>query len=60
VYPQKGIDPLDFLGADFEHKYIQPMDSELFDENTKAAIKFCKENPDFKLSIQAHKYLVIP
>ena len=60
VYPQNGIDPLDFSDWDFRFKYIQPMDSELSEENTKASIKFCKEHPEFKLSIQTHKYLDIP
>ena len=60
VYPQAGIDPLDFKDWDFQFKYIQPMDSELSEENTKAAIKFCKEHPEYKLSIQTHKYLDIP
>jgi len=60
VYPQKGIDPLDFNDWNFNHKYIQPMDSEKSEENTKAAIKFCKQHPEYKLSIQAHKYLDIP
>ena len=60
VYPQAGIDPLKFIDWDFDHKYIQPMDSEEGEENTRAAIKFCKENPQFKLSIQTHKYLDIP
>ena len=60
VYPQAGIDPLDFKDWDFQFKYIQPMDSELSEENTKASIKFCKEHPEYKLSIQTHKYLDIP
>ncbi len=60
VYPQAGIDPLNFEDWDYTHKFIQPMDSELVEENTKAAIKFCKEHPEYKLSIQTHKYLDIP
>lgn len=60
VYPQTGIDPLTFQDWKFLHKYIQPMDSEMAEENTKAAIKFCKEHPEYKLSIQTHKYLDIP
>lgn len=60
VYPQNGIDPLDFDKDVYGHKYIQPMDSEKGEENTQAAIKFCKAHPQFKLSIQSHKYLDIP
>jgi len=36
------------------------MDSETQEENMRAAIKFCKENPEYRLSIQTHKYLDIP
>jgi len=60
IYPQEGIDPLDFIGYDYEHLYIQPMDNPLRDENTIQAIEFCKQNPKYKLSIQSHKYLNIP
>lgn len=60
VYPQAGINPLDFSDWAFSHKFIQPMDSEQAEENTRAAIKFCKTHPEFKLSIQTHKYLDIP
>jgi 7-carboxy-7-deazaguanine synthase len=60
VYPQQDINPLDFKSWDFEYKFIQPMDSETQEENMRAAIKFCKENPEYRLSIQTHKYLDIP
>jgi len=60
IYPQEGIDPLDFIGYDYEHLYIQPMDNPLRDENTIQAIEFCKQYPKYKLSIQSHKYLNIP
>ncbi|NNE14999.1 MAG: 7-carboxy-7-deazaguanine synthase [Saprospiraceae bacterium] len=60
VYPQKGINPLDFADWNFEHFYIQPMDNEKQEENIKASIKFCKQYPQFKLSVQTHKFLDIP
>lgn len=60
VYPQKGINPLDFVGLKFEHYYIQPMDNDKQMENTEKAVAFCKANPKFKLSVQTHKYLNIP
>lgn len=60
VFPQKGIDPLEYVDWAFEHLYIQPMDNECQEDNIKASIKFCKQNPQFKLSIQTHKYLDIP
>jgi len=60
VYPQASLNPQAFADWAFDHKFIQPMDSELQEENTRAAIRFCKNFPAFKLSIQTHKYLDIP
>jgi organic radical activating enzyme len=44
----------------FKHLYIQPMDGPDQERNTHMAIEFCKSNPEFKLSLQTHKYLDIP
>ncbi len=59
VYPQEGINPLDFEKLDFEHFYIQPMDSPEQEENTLKSIVFCKQNPMWKISVQTHKILGI-
>ncbi len=60
VYPQKGIDPLEFMDWDFEHFYIQPMDDENQSQNIQSCVAYCKQNPKFKLSLQTHKILDIP
>ncbi len=60
VFPQDGIDPLDFQEMDYQHLYIQPMDNAFQEDNTIMAIDFCKANPKFKLSVQSHKYINIP
>jgi len=60
VYPQTGIDPHSFDHMDFTHFYIQPMDGPFKDENTEAAMQFCKSHPKWKLSLQTHKLLNIP
>ena len=60
VYPQEGMSPDMVSNMVFEHYYLQPMDSPFRDQNTKAAIQYCKSNPNWKLSIQSHKYLNIP
>ncbi len=60
VYPQTGINPSDFENFDFNHFYIQPMDSPFQAQNTEAAIDYCKAHPQWKLSIQTHKLLNIP
>lgn len=60
VYPQAGINPEDFADMGFDYFYIQPMESEKWDANTKAAIEYCKSHPQWRLSMQTHKYLDIP
>ena len=60
VFPQKGIDPLDFNDLEFEHFYIQPMDGKNQKNNIKESKKFIKKNPQWKLSLQTHKLLGIP
>lgn len=59
VYPQDNQD-LDYLGSlDFEKFFIQPKDDILRKENTKKAIAYCQENPQWRLSIQTHKIIGI-
>lgn len=59
VYPQVGLEPSKFIYLDFEHFYLQPMDSEAQDDNTLKAINYCKSHPMWRLSVQTHKYLGI-
>jgi len=59
VYPQKGIDPREFEHYDFDHFYIQPMDSESQEDNIVQSIIYCKENPKWRVSLQTHKILGI-
>ena len=60
VYPQKDIEPRDFGSFDFDYFYVQPMDNIDRDANTRTCISFCKNNPQWRLSLQTHKYLDIP
>lgn len=57
VYPQIGVNPLDFAGWDFEVFSIQPLFNDNLEENTKAAILFCMKHPQWKLSLQTHKMI---
>ena len=59
VVPQPGIDPKDFESYDYDHRYVQAMESDTWDENIKYAVKYALENPQWKLSVQTHKYLGI-
>lgn len=60
VYPQEGGDPAQFEDLDFEHFFLQPMDSPALAENTAAAVDYCKANPKWRLSVQTHKAIDIP
>jgi 7-carboxy-7-deazaguanine synthase (Cx14CxxC type) len=59
VWPQ-ALD-LDALGRlDFRHFFLQPMDGPDRDENTRRAVEYCLAHPQWRLSLQTHKYLGIP
>jgi len=60
VYPQEGGDPAQFEHLDFDHFFLQPMDSPTQVENTKRAIEYCKAHPKWRLSVQTHKVVGIP
>jgi 7-carboxy-7-deazaguanine synthase (Cx14CxxC type) len=60
VYPQPTLLPGE-LPADlqFDHLYLQPMDSPLQRQNTRAAIAWCMAHPAWRLSVQTHKVVNI-
>ena len=60
VYPQETLSPEQFEHLDFEHFFLQPMDVD--DEamrwhNIQAAIAYCLQNPQWRLSLQTHKII---
>ena len=60
VYPQETLSPEHFEHLDFEHFFLQPMDVD--DEamrwhNIQAAIAYCLQNPQWRLSLQTHKII---
>lgn len=61
VYPQNAdqAQPKFFEELDFDHFYLQPMDSPEREKNVRAALNYCLEHPRWKLSIQTHKILKI-
>ena len=59
VYPQKNLKPEEFSGLDFKNFFIQPMDSQELEANVAKSIKFCMDNPKWRLSLQTHKILGI-
>ena len=60
VVPQDGQDLAAFERLDFAHYFVQPMDGPDKLRNTELAIATCKNNPQWRLSIQTHKLLQIP
>lgn len=60
VVPQEGQDLSAFERLEFAHYFLQPMDGPDKLRNTEFAIATCKNNPQWRLSIQTHKLLQIP
>jgi 7-carboxy-7-deazaguanine synthase len=60
IFPQKGAEPERYLGLQFEHFFLQPMDGPSRLENTKAAAAYCMVHPEWRLSLQTHKLIGIP
>ena len=61
VYPQAEPEavPEHFEALEFEHFFLQPMDSPAREANTRAAIEYCLRHPRWKLSLQTHKLIGI-
>ena len=60
VFPQLGAEPDLFEDLDYEHFYLQPMDGSNTEKNIQLAIKYCLQNPKWRLSLQTHKMINIP
>jgi len=60
IYPQAGAEPASFEGLQFRHFLLQPMDGPHREANTQAALRYCLEHPQWRLSLQTHKLLGIP
>ena len=56
VYPQPGAEPEKFAGLAFDHFFLQPMDSPERERNTALAIEYCLAHPEWRLSLQTHKF----
>ena len=60
VFPQDKAMPERFADLDFERFYLQPMDGPDRDRNTQLAVAYCLAHPQWRLSVQTHKYLGLP
>lgn len=59
VFPQPNLLPEDFQYLDFQYFFIQPMDGINAIDNIQKAIRYCLENPKWRLSLQTHKQIGI-
>lgn len=59
VFPQDGLDPSAFARLAFHHYLLQPMDGPDLEANTQAAIAYCLQHPQWRLSLQTHKFMGI-
>jgi 7-carboxy-7-deazaguanine synthase (Cx14CxxC type) len=57
VYPQDGLTPEQFEDMTFDHFFLQPMDGPNRKEHTALVIDYCLQNPQWRLSVQLHKFL---
>ena len=60
VYPQPNALPPNFEHLDFQHFFLQPMDGPARVANTEQAVQYCMQHPQWRLSLQTHKYIGIP
>ena len=59
VFPQPRAMPERFAHLGFGHFILQPMDGPDRAANTEAAVRYCMENPRWRLGLQTHKVLGI-
>ncbi len=55
VYPQLGVQPADVEHLQFEHFYLQPRDNA--PDHTRACMEYIRQHPQWRLSVQVHKYI---
>ena len=60
VYPQADARPEAYAGLRFDHFFLQPMDGPSRAANTQAVVEYCMRHPQWRLSLQTHKYIGIP
>ena len=60
VHPQSGAEPERYVGLDFEHYYLQPMDGPELDRNTELVLEYTTAHAEWKVSFQTHKVFGLP
>ncbi len=57
VFPQAGLPPAEVASLAFRNYFLQPMDGLEQKRNTEMAVQYCMEHPQWRLSLQTHKFL---
>lgn len=60
VYPQAKNHPKDFQSLEFDIFSLQPLDDKNQASNSEAAFNYCLKHPNWRLSVQTHKYIGVP
>ncbi len=60
VYPQDGPSPVEYAALDFRHFFLQPMDGPDQAANIAASAAYCLRHPQWRLSLQTHKFIGLP
>jgi 7-carboxy-7-deazaguanine synthase len=60
VFPQSQANPERFAKLNFDFFFLQPKDDAQALANTQAAVTYCQNNPQWRLSLQTHKLIGIP
>jgi len=60
VFPQSEAPPAFFQELDFKYFFLQAMDGPQRDFNIQFALRYCLAHPQWRLSLQTHKWLGIP
>lgn len=55
VVPQEGLDWEQMSGWHFSHRFVQPMDNPLRQQNLRWAIEWVQKHPAWRLGLQTHK-----
>lgn len=55
VYPQRGVQPAEVEALPFTYFYLQPLDNA--PESTQACLDYIRRHPQWRLSVQVHKYI---
>ena len=59
VYAQPTLPPESLAALDFTHFWLQPMDGPFRQAHTDAAVAYCLTHPQWRLSLQTHKWIGI-